>query len=251
MVSDTVDGVVDALFENPRLAAVYDALDGDRRDLDLYLGLIDEFGARVVLDVGCGTGTFALLLAECGLTVTAVDPAGASLRVARAKPGASRVRWVHGVAAELPPLQADLATMTANVAQAIVGPADWAATLHAIYRSLRPGAHLAFETRNPADQGWRRWNRADTYRSTAVEGLGVVEAWEEVTHVRGPLVTFVSTRAFAADGAILTSESTLRFRGREEVEAALVEHGYIVDGVREAPDRHGRELVFIAHRPAR
>src|SRR5438552_3032086 len=50
-----------------------------------------EFGARTVLDIGCGTGTFACLLAGRGLEVIAVDPAAASLEVARRKPGAGRV----------------------------------------------------------------------------------------------------------------------------------------------------------------
>ncbi|MEJ7707650.1 MAG: class I SAM-dependent methyltransferase [Nocardioidaceae bacterium] len=65
-----------------------------------------------VLDVGCGTGTFALLLADRGLEVIGVDPAAGSLDVARAKPGAERVRWIHGDATALPPMQVDLATMT-------------------------------------------------------------------------------------------------------------------------------------------
>ena len=54
---------------------------------------------------------------------------------------------------------------------------------------------------------------------------------------------------FASDGQVLTSDSTLRFRERDEVEAALVAHGYAVDGVRDAPDRPGREFVFVARRP--
>jgi SAM-dependent methyltransferase len=140
----------DEIFEHPRLAAIYDALDPDRSDLDVYVAIAEELGAGSVLDVGCGTGTFALLLAERGLEVIGVDPAGASLSVARAKPGAERVRWIHGDATALLPLAVDLATMTGNVAQAIVDPRDWDETLRGVCDALRPGGHLVFETRDPA-----------------------------------------------------------------------------------------------------
>jgi SAM-dependent methyltransferase len=83
--------VVDALFSLPRLAAVYDPLDPGRPDLEVYAAMAAEFGARRVLDIGCGTGTFARLLASRGLTVAGLDPALASLEIARAKPFADRV----------------------------------------------------------------------------------------------------------------------------------------------------------------
>jgi SAM-dependent methyltransferase len=240
--------MADNAFEHPRLAAIYDALDPDRSDLDVYLAIAEELGARRVLDVGCGTGTFALLLAERGLEVTGVDPAGASLDVARAKPGAERVRWTHGDATALPPLEVDLATMTANVAQAIVDPADWAGTLRGVHDALRPGGHLVFETRDPAARAWEEWNRPASYGVTEIEGVGAVESWYELTDVSLPLVSFRGTCVFP-DGEVLTSDSTLRFRERDDVEAALAEHGYVVDEVRDAPDRPGRELVFFARRP--
>jgi SAM-dependent methyltransferase len=241
--------MADKFFEHPRLAAIYDALDADRSDLDVYVGLAEELGARRVLDVGCGTGTFAILLADRGFEVTGVDPALASLEVARAKPGGDRVRWIHGDATSLPRLRVELATMTGNVAQAIVEHADWEATLGGIYAALSSGGYLIFETRDPAYRAWRGWNRAASYGVTEIDGIGAVESWHELTDMNGSLVSFRSTTVFVSDGEVLTSESTLRFRERDDVQAELVAQGYVVDEVRSAPDRPGREFVFFARRP--
>ena len=240
--------MVDAIFAERRLAELYDPLDPDRGDLDVYAAMAAELGARSVLDIGCGTGTFACLLARRGLTVTAMDPAQASLEIARAKPGAERVRWVHGYATDLPPLQVDLVTMTANVAQVFLTDTEWAATLRAAHAALRPGGRLVFETRDPAAKAWLEWTRERTYQRTVIAGIGAVQTWEDLLEVSGELVTFRSTNVFESDGAVLTSDSTLRFRSRDEVAASLAATGYVVDEVRQAPDRPGRELVFVARR---
>jgi 2-polyprenyl-3-methyl-5-hydroxy-6-metoxy-1,4-benzoquinol methylase len=142
--------MADAVFGEPRLAAIYDAFEGERRvDLDHYLAIADEFRAPSLLDVGCGTGILARRAADQGMDVTGVDPAGASLDVARAKPGAERVRWPYGDATGLPELQVDLATMTANVAHVFLTGEDWSATLRGVYAALRPGGLLVFEVRDP------------------------------------------------------------------------------------------------------
>jgi SAM-dependent methyltransferase len=272
--------MAEEIFRDRRLAELYDPLDPDRGDLDAYLLLAEEFGARKVLDIGCGTGVFALLLADRGVEVVGIDPADASLDVARAKPGADRVRWIHGDATALPPLQVDLVTMTANVAQAIADPEGWRRTLAGAYEALRPGGHLVFETRDPARRAWEAWNREDSYGVTEVPGFGTVESWVELTEVTGQLVTFRWHYTFDGDGdgdgdsegegegdaggggdgegdgrtrggdkKQLTSDSTLRFRERHEIETELAAHGYVLEDVRDAPDRPGREFVFVALRP--
>ncbi|MET9022152.1 class I SAM-dependent methyltransferase [Actinopolymorpha sp. NPDC004070] len=236
----------DALFADSRLAEIYDWVDADRSDLDVYAAMVAEFGARSVLDVGCGTGTFACLLAERGVEVVGVDPAAASLDVARRKPGADRVRWLHGDATALPPLRVDLATMTGNVAQVFVTDDEWAATLRGVRAALRPDGRLVFETRIPEREAWREWNPEQTRTRTHVPGIGYVETWTDTAEVDGQLVSFRGTYVFESDGAVLTSHSTLRFRGREEVEDSLTAAGFTVDEIRDAPDRPGREYVFVA-----
>ncbi|MET9116077.1 class I SAM-dependent methyltransferase [Streptomyces longwoodensis] len=240
--------MADDCYGHPRLAAIYDPLDLDRSDLDAYLRMVEKFAARQVLDIGCGTGVFALLLADRGIDVVGVDPAQACVDTARAKPGSERVRWVCGDATALPSLQVDLATMTANVAQEITDQGTWQRTLRAANEALRPGGHLIFETRDPARRAWEEWTRENSYRVTEIPGIGSVESWVELIDVSWPLVTFRWTYVFASDGQVLTSDSTLRFRERNEVETDLAAHGYLVEDVREAPDRPGRELVFLARR---
>jgi 2-polyprenyl-3-methyl-5-hydroxy-6-metoxy-1,4-benzoquinol methylase len=240
--------VPDPIFAHPRLAEVYDAFDGPRDDLPAYLAIADELGAQRVLDVGCGTGCLAIALAAVGRTVTGADPAAASLEVARAKDGGAAVTWIQAAATSLPPVGADLAVMTGNVAQVFLSEQEWAQVLHAIRAALRPGGYLVFETRRPARRAWQDWAADPGPETHDVPGSGPVEQRREVTAVDLPLVSFRYTYTFLADGTVIASDSTLRFRSREELEINLSDAGYQVLDVREAPDRPGREFVFIAQR---
>ncbi len=236
--------MVDAIFSQPRLAAIYDALDSDRSDLDVYASIVDELAARSVIDLGCGTGTFACLLANRGKEVTAVDPAAASVAVAQRKAGAKRVRWLVADAHSLPALRVDLVTMTGNVAQVFVTDHEWMSILRASFAALRPGGYLVFEVRHPAREAWRDWNREASHRRVDVAEIGTVETWAELTRVQLPLVAFRRTFVFEADGSVLTSESTVRFRSDTEVLESLGDAGFVIEEIRDAPDRPRRELVF-------
>jgi SAM-dependent methyltransferase len=122
--------------------------------------------------------------------VVAVDPAEASLEVAGLKDGAAEVRWIHGDAAALPSLGADLAVMTGNVAQVFLTDEDWERALGGIGAALRPGGYLVFETRRPEYRAWQEW-AADTGPVTLdVPGIGAVEQRRAVTQVNLPFVSF-------------------------------------------------------------
>ncbi len=235
----------DAIFAHPRLAQVYDAFDGPRDDLPAYLAIARELHAARVLDVGCGTGSLAIALARAGHTVLAADPAAASLAVARAKDKDSAVTWIGGDATAAPPACADLATMTGNVAQVFLADEDWTQALQAIRTALNPRGHLVFETRRPERRAWEEWAAGPAPVARDVPGAGPVEHRSEVTAIDLPFVTFRDTYTFASDGAVITSHSTLRFRGHDEVAASLAAAGYRILDVRQAPDRPGREYVFI------
>lgn len=246
----------DAVLDDHRLASLYDVLDPDRSDLGTYLAVVEEVRADSVLDVGCGMGVFAILLAQRGVAVTAIDPAGASLDVARLKKHAEQVNWIHGDATMLPQLfpqlQVDLATMTANVAQVFLTDEDWEATLRGIYAALRPGGELAFETHVPRARGWEEWVLERSRTTTEVPGLGSLTEWYELTEVRDDplLVSFTAHNEFP-DGQDVISRSTLRFRSRAELVASLERSGFADISVAELPYAPGRGWLVRARRPGR
>lgn len=244
----TIVAVPDAIFTAPMLARVYDAFEGDRQDLCSYLDLMAEVDARRVLDVGCGTGSLAVLLAQRGVEVTGVDPAAASLAVAREKIGADRVAWIHGDATTLPPLQVDAAVMTGNVAQVFLDDDEWLATLRGIRTALAVHGHLVFESRRPERRVWEDW-AVDTLPVVLdVPGVGEVEQRSEVTQVVLPYVSFRQSYRFARTDTVISSSSTLRFRSRAEIEDSLASAGFTILEVRDASDRPQQESVFIARR---
>ncbi len=144
----------------------------------------------------------------------------------------------------------DAVTMTANVVQVFRTDAEWLATLAAIRAALRPGGRLFFETCDPARRAWEDWTEDLTRGTTDIAEVGRVTDWLQVIDVveGGELVTFESPTILEADGTVITVRSTQRFLSREAIEESLATLGFVVDEVRDAPDRPGRELVFVVRR---
>ncbi|SDO79505.1 Ubiquinone/menaquinone biosynthesis C-methylase UbiE [Nakamurella panacisegetis] len=242
---------LDQHYVDPRVAAIYDTANAARQDFDFYLALARELNARHIIDLACGTGALAVELAAQGATVTGVDPAPAMLDVARRRPGADQVRWLDGDSSALPAATADLVVMTGHAAQVFLTDEQWRTVLADCARALRPGGVLAFETRNPSARGWRAWNRTDSHR--AHDGPEAFETWVEITDVRPDFVSFTGHTVFTADGRVVLSPSTLRFRTSAQVRTSLADAGFAVrqvfgDWTREAVTDTAPELIFVAER---
>lgn len=241
--------MADAIFEHPALVAVYDAFEAPRDDLDLYAGIAAELNATSVVDLGCGTGVLARRLARSGIRVVGIDPAEASLTLAQKASDAESlaIEWVQGTSAHIRAGDADLITMTGNVAQVFLGLDELETVFDDCARGLRPGGHLVFETRNPAARAWEEWSQQPA-RTLNVEGVGEVTVTSNVGQVDLPFVSFTHLYRFQQTYGSIGSRSRLRFHSESEVTSALTAAGFTVDEIRDVPDRPGREWVFIARK---
>jgi hypothetical protein len=138
--------------------------------------------------------------------------------------------------------------MTANVAQVFLGDAELSEALAHLRAAIRPGGRVVFEVRDPAREAWRTWNRAASHSIVDIPEVGPVESWVDLTDVDLPNVSFRWTYRLGDPAEVITSDSTLRFRSRAEVETAVRASGLRVTDVEDAPDRPGAELVFVCER---
>lgn len=128
----TFDDAPDHGLRDPRVRAAW---------RELLTPLLPPAPAAIA-DLGCGTGSLTLLLAEAGHALTGLDLAPAMVRIARSKAAAARqvADLVVGDAA-MPPWADDSfdVVLCRHVLWAIDDPA---ATLDEWFRILRPGGHL-------------------------------------------------------------------------------------------------------------
>lgn len=231
---------------------MYDLENTRGPDTDFYLRLATDLGARTILDLGCGTGLLTRELALDGRHVVGVDPSPAMLAVARRHINSGRVTWTEGDAGALGAPDADLVLMTGNVAQVFLDDSEWSTTLRHIHTALRPGGHLAFESRNPVARGWETWNREATYTQFD-SPFGPMESWLELVHVGNGRVRFNGHTVFKTSGEVMIASSELRFRTLAELKSSLTDAGFAAlqvygDWNGEPFTATSRFMVFVARR---
>lgn len=242
--------------EDPRLAAVCDTESIGRHDHDFYLGLAAELGANTVVDLGCGTGVFAVDLARSGYAVIGVDPADAMLDVARNRTAGLEIEWIHGSADNVATDAADLVVMMGHVAQYFLEDDDWSHLLGELHRILHVDGRLAFETRNPAIAWEDRWTEAQTKATMPHPAGGEFTSWVQFEEKIGPPDSYVITHhghTILPDGLHLTAVESLRFRSPAEVAKSVEAAGFTIeqtwgDWERSPFEAANTELIVLARK---
>lgn len=139
------------------LAASYDRLTNDvdySAVVEFYRQILRTEGLqpRTAIDLACGTGSVALLLAESGIQVTAVDMSEEMLCIAAEK-AADMLNAPLFVRQELQKLRlpkgVDLAVCALDSMDYITEPADCAEAIRRVYRVLNPGGCFIFDVNTP------------------------------------------------------------------------------------------------------
>ncbi len=212
-------------YTDPRLTAVYDALNPGREDIDFYLALAGD-SAKTILDVGCGTGRLACEFAAKGHRVTGADPATAMLDISRHRPGGNKVHWINSSAAQLSvDTRFDLIIMTGHVFQVFLEDDEILVVLHNLRLHLAPDGCLAFETRNPAVREWDTWTPDKTQETLDAPGIGKVVVHNNISAEDSQLVTYETHFCFAEDDIVVTSD-TIRFLPIDELAGFLANAGF-------------------------
>ena len=139
------------------LAVSYDRLTNDvdyGRTVDFYKQIMakENVHPRTAVDLACGTGSVAFLLAQQGLKVTAVDMSEEMLTVAQQKAAALDYppMFVCQPLQELYlPKAVDLAVCALDSLDYITDPQDCQEAIRRIYKALNPGGIFIFDVNTP------------------------------------------------------------------------------------------------------
>ena len=139
------------------LAFSYDRLTNDvdyEAVVDFYFQILEKesLTPRTAVDLACGTGSVALLLARKGLQVTAVDMSEDMLTVAEQKAQGMKQppRFVCQKLQKLSlPRGVDLAVCALDSMDYITDPKDCQQAIKRIYRVLNPGGCFIFDVNTP------------------------------------------------------------------------------------------------------
>ena len=137
------------------LAYSYDRLTDDvdyAAVVAFYEKILEKEGLkpRTAVDLACGTGSVAILLAQKGMEITAVDMSADMLCQAQQKAEDLPITFVCQKLQQLHlPRGVDLAVCALDSMDYITNPIHCQIAIHKIYRSLNPGGCFIFDVNTP------------------------------------------------------------------------------------------------------
>jgi SAM-dependent methyltransferase len=221
--------MVDHLFADAGLAALYDRLcpRGQRADFDFYLPLV--MSARAVLDVGCGTGAMLQEARDAGHLgrLCGLDPAPGMLAQARKRPG---IEWILGDLASTDwDREFDLVVMTGHAFQVLIEDDELHRSLAAIRSALTDDGRFVFETRNRLARAWDNWTTGNPVEFDDTGGVKVRMTRRVTATVDDRLVSFTHTFTSPKWNQPQVSTSTLRFFDAASLLPFLVDAGLSIE----------------------
>ncbi|HZG74382.1 MAG TPA: class I SAM-dependent methyltransferase [Paenibacillus sp.] len=219
-------------------AYVYDRLMADM-PYGEWLGWLDAYwtahGGRPgrIVDLGCGTGTIAIPLAQNGSNVTGVDLSADMIEVARRKEAAIRaelavpgsLEWTVGDMREwTAPEPADAVVSLCDCLNYLTEEADVARAFRAAWSSLKPGGRFLFDMHHPNQLDAYMANEPFCYDDEEASYIWTCELDEATSTISHRLTFFVR----GDDGRYSRSVETHRQRVYEEstIRRLLAEAGF-------------------------
>ena len=137
-------------------ARFYDKIWG-RHDYDADVKFLADFfrkhHCRSVIDIGCGTGNYALRLSKLGYQVTGVDVSPTMLKIAKAKDKEAKIRFIRGDIKKLEKViskgqRFDVAICLGQVFSHLMTDKDVQAFLNRLHEILKHNSLFVFSARN-------------------------------------------------------------------------------------------------------
>lgn len=212
------------LYADPTLATLYDQANPNRPDYEYCRQLAN--GKTSLLDLGCGTGSFAMSLPPV-ISVTAADPADAMLTRARNHPDAARITWINGDARTLRLNRSfDLITLTGHSFQVFLTRADQLAVLRTIAAHLGPKGQFIFDSRNPACPARKTRSKAETLHDFDHPELGQVTKWNRSSYATGTgILTYTNSYKIHRTGQTHHGKAKIRYTPKEVLETLMTRAG--------------------------
>lgn len=239
---------IDAHYDNPKLAAIYDYDSGWSVDREFYLSLSGHIPLKI-LDLGCGTGLICDAYAKRGHQVTGVDPAQSMLEIARNKPNGQKIQWIQSFAQDYSSDNLyDLIIMTGHAFQVLLEEADIKSTFEVMRKHLAVGGRIVFESRNPDIDWSSRWNTKSDF------DLPNGRVCEERQVIKTELNYIYFKTSYHFPHETLVSDSKLRFWTLSEIESYLISAGLKIEKLYgdwdESPyiPKDSEEMVFVVKR---